>query len=348
MTTVTPAIEIGGETIRPGEQKLVSIPVANLSNQMPVTLPIHVIHGRAPGPTAFVCAALHGDELSGVEVIRRLLRIPELDALAGTLLCVPVVNGYGFISRSRYLPDRRDLNRSFPGASRGSLGAQLAHIFMAEVVARSDFGIDLHTAAVHRTNLPQIRSRFLTPRARALARAFGAPVMLFSDERPGSLRQAASDKGIDVLVYEGGEGLRLDELSVRAGVRGVLGCLAHEQMISLSDDVTSDVSPVFARSSKWTRAPESGVVRTLKTIGDRVEEDEVLALIASPYGGGEFEVEAAFDGIVIGRTNLPVVNLGDALFHIANVRAPEDAEAVVSDHARELEGDPVFDEDEII
>lgn len=342
------AFEIAGQRVEPGEQKLIDIPVAHLSNHVPVMLPVHVIHGAKPGPTAFVCAALHGDELTGVEVIRRLLRLPELNDVSGTILFVPVVNGYGFIARSRYLPDRRDLNRSFPGSARGSLGAQLANIFMTEIVDRSDFGIDLHTAAVHRTNLPQIRSRFVTARSRALAKAFGAPVLLLSDERPGSLRQAASDRGIDVLVYEGGEGLRLEELSVRAGVRGVLGVLAHNEMITLSAEDTSDMTPVFARSSKWIRAPEGGVVRTFKTIGDSVVAGEILAMIDSPYGDSEMEIPAEFDGIIIGRTNLPVVNLGDALFHVARVRTLEDAEMAVEDHARELNTDPVFDEDEII
>ncbi|MGI9405376.1 MAG: succinylglutamate desuccinylase/aspartoacylase family protein [Hyphomicrobiaceae bacterium] len=341
-------IEIGGVDIAAGEQRLVDIPVAHLSNHIPVTLPVHVIHGREAGPAAFVCAALHGDELSGVEIVRRLLRLPELEAIRGTLLCVPVVNGFGFIARSRYMPDRRDLNRSFPGSPVGSLGGQLAHIFMSEVVDRSEFGIDLHTAAVHRSNLPQIRSTFASPRARALARAFGAPVMLLSSERDGSLRQAASERGIDVLVYEGGEGLRLEELSVRAGVRGVLRVLAHEDMITLTEEEVSEVTPVFARSSKWVRAPEGGVVRTFKTTGDSVVEGDVLAMISSPYGERERQITAGFDGIIIGRTNLPVVNHGDALFHVARVRQLEDAESTIDEHAKELDRDPVFDEDEII
>ncbi len=339
---------IAGQTVESGKQKLIDIPVAHLSNHIPVTLPVHVVHGKEPGPTAFVCAALHGDELTGVEAIRRIMRMPELNDLKGTLLCVPVVNGYGFIVHSRYLPDRRDLNRLFPGTPRGSLGAQLAHIFMNEIVDRSDFGIDLHTAAVHRHNLPQIRSTFVTARSRALAKAFGAPVLLSSPERPGSLRQAASERGIDVLVYEGGEGLRLDELSIRSAVRGVLRVLASNDMIALPDDDGSDVTPVFARSSKWIRAPEGGVVRTFKTSGDSVVAGEVMAMIDSPYGDSEMEIPAEFDGIIIGRTNMPVVNLGDALFHVARVRTLEDAEIAVEDHARELESDPVFDEDEII
>lgn len=342
------SFEIGGQRVAPGEQKLIDIPVAHLSNHVPIMLPVHVVHGKAPGPTAFVCAALHGNELTGVEAIRRIMRTPELEELSGTLLCVPVVNGYGFIAHSRYMPDRRDLNRLFPGSPRGSLGAQLAHIFMTEVVDCSDFGFDLHTAAVHRHNLPQIRSTFVTARSRALAKAFGAPVLLSSPERSGSLRQAASERGIDVLVYEGGEGLRLDELSIRAAVRGVLRALASNEMIALPDDDGSDVTPVFARSSKWIRAPEGGVVRTFKTSGDSVVAGEIMAMIDSPYGDAEMEIPAEFDGIIIGRTNMPVVNLGDALFHVARVRTLEDAETAVEDHARELNEDPVFDEDEII
>ena len=151
------AFTIGGMTVEAGQRRLVDLPVSKLSNHTPVTLPVHVLHGHRPGPTMFLSAAIHGDELNGVEIIRRVLRTLQPGNIAGTLLCVPVVNAYGFIGRSRYLPDRRDLNRSFPGSAGGSLAARLAYLFLTEVVQRCQFGIDLHTAAVHRVNLPQIQ-----------------------------------------------------------------------------------------------------------------------------------------------------------------------------------------------
>ena len=180
---------IGGLSVAPGERRVVDLPISKLSNHAPVTLPVHVLHGSQPGPTMFVCAAIHGDELNGVEIIRRLLRTLEPQSISGTLLCVPVVNVYGFISRSRYLPDRRDLNRSFPGSANGSLAARLAHLFMTEIVKRSQIGIDLHTAAIHRVNLPQIRCLFhKRPRVQELGLAFGADVMLESPERRAPAR----------------------------------------------------------------------------------------------------------------------------------------------------------------
>ena len=187
---------------------------------------------RVRGQRCSSPAAIHGDELNGVEIIRRLLRTLDPHSIGGTLLCVPVVNVFGFISRSRYLPDRRDLNRSFPGSVNGSLAARLAHLFLTEIVKRSQVGIDLHTAAIHRINLPQIRCVFRKrPRVQELGRAFGADVMLESPERPGSLREAAREAGVDVLSYEGGEGLRFDEFAIRAGVDGITGVMLEMGML---------------------------------------------------------------------------------------------------------------------
>ena len=229
---------IGGSTVAPGERRLVDLPVSKLSNHTPVTLPVHVLHGSQPGPTMFVSAAVHGDELNGVEIIRRVLRTIQPGNIRGTLLCVPIVNAYGFIGRSRYLPDRRDLNRSFPGSANGSLGARLANLLLTEVVKRSQLGIDLHTAAIHRVNLPQIRCEFSrSQRCRDLGLAFGAQVVLESPERPGSLRRAAREAGVDVLVYEGGEGLRFDEFAIKAGVDGIAGVMLEIGMIELPDGV---------------------------------------------------------------------------------------------------------------
>ena len=206
------AFELGTHRIAPGTRETIDLPVSVLSDHMPVSMSAHVIHGRRPGPTLFVSAAVHGDEVIGVEIVRRLLRARNLDRLKGTLLAVPIVNAFGFMNHSRYLPDRRDLNRSFPGSAGGSLAARLAHIFMQEIVARSDAGIDLHSAAIHRTNLPQIRISPSKPETMALAEAFGAPLIVISKIRDGSLRQAAQDKGVNMLLYEAGE-------SVNAGAK---------------------------------------------------------------------------------------------------------------------------------
>ena len=311
---------IGGLAVKPGERRLVDLPISKLSNHAPVTLPVHVLHGAQPGPTMFVSAAIHGDELNGVEIIRRLLRTLTPGNINGTLLCVPVVNVFGFISRSRYLPDRRDLNRSFPGSATGSLAARLAHLFLTEIVKRSQVGIDLHTAAIHRINLPQIRCVFRQhPRVRELGKAFGAEVMLESAERPGSLREAARAVGVDVLSYEGGEGLRFDEFAIRAGVDGITGVMLKMGMLDLADGVEPPgerQTPVLINASSWLRSPEGGVFRTTKRIGDGVSVGDIVGHVANPYEDVAVEVRSPRRGIIIGRTTLPIVNMGDALLNI--------------------------------
>ena len=363
--TLRTPFQIGTVSVEPGERRLVDLPVSKLSNHTPVTLPVHVLHGLRPGPAMFVSAAVHGDELNGVEIIRRLLRTLQPGNISGTLLCVPVVNAYGFIGRSRYLPDRRDLNRAFPGSANGSLAARLAHLFLNEVVRRCQFGIDLHTAAVHRVNLPQIRADFrLGGRARELADAFGADVVLESPERPGSLRRAAREAGVDVLVYEGGEGLRFDEFAIKAGVDGIANVMLATGLLELPDGVdrrslAPDArAPVFANASRWVRAPDGGVFRTAKRIGEAVGEGETVGFVANPYEDSETAIRSPRRGIIVGRTTLPIVNMGDALFHIAwsqehaRVRPARDAVAEAATAALPAadfaDPDPLMDEDEII
>lgn len=346
------AFSIGGVAVEPGERRLVDIPVSKLSNHTPVTLPVHVLHGALPGPTMFVSAAIHGDELNGVEIIRRVLRALQPGNIRGTLMCVPVVNAYGFIGRSRYLPDRRDLNRSFPGSQTGSLAARLAHLFLVEVVTRSQIGIDLHTAAVHRVNLPQIRcAAEKRERCRELAEAFGVEVVLESPERTGSLRRAAREIGVDVLVYEGGEGLRFDEFAIKAGVDGIANVMLKIGMLELPESMEATAGearrqPVFANASKWVRAPEGGVLRTTKRIGDAVSEDEVIGYVANPYEDSDVPVRSPRRGIIIGRTTLPIVNMGDALFHVA--WSEEISRKRTRGDMSETIAEPVMDEDEII
>ena len=180
MPDIRKPFEIAGRRIAPGQRMTVDLPVSTLTDHTPVTMSVHVIHGKKPGPVMFVSAAIHGDEVIGVEIVRRLLRTPTLDRMAGTLLAIPIVNTFGFLNQSRYLPDRRDLNRVFPGSAAGSLAARLANLFLTEIVGRSDFGIDLHSAAIHRTNLPQVRISPGSDRMRHMAEVFGAPVIITS------------------------------------------------------------------------------------------------------------------------------------------------------------------------
>jgi len=222
---------IGEYRIPAGQRKTIELPVARLYTHTEMTLTVHVVHGKRPGPTLFVSAALHGDEINGVEIIRRLLKRKYLTGLKGTLIAIPIVNGFGFIHQSRYFPDRRDLNRMFPGAATGSLASRIAHLFMTEVASRCSHGIDLHTGSNHRFNLPQIRASLEDPVTARLAEDFGAPVIINAKTRDGSLREAVAELGIPVLLYEAGEALRFDELSIRTGLRGVISTMRSIGML---------------------------------------------------------------------------------------------------------------------
>ncbi len=332
-------ITIGGIEVLPGQRRSIDLEVARLYTHTPTTMPVQVVCGERDGPVLFVSAAIHGDELNGVEIIRRLLKAPALSKLRGTLIAVPIVNMHGFIHTSRYLPDRRDLNRSFPGSETGSLAARIAHLLMREIVNQSTHGIDLHTGAVHRTNLPQIRARLDDPQTLAMAGAFAAPVILNAAIRDGSLRAAAMVGSIPILLYEAGEALRLDEMSIRGGVEGIIRVMRLLGMLPKSRR-KAPPEPIVARSSNWVRAPQSGIFRAFALLGARVTRDQtVLGVVSDPFGEKEQEIRATFGGIVIGRLNLPLVNEGDALFHIASFDRNDLAAERVEDYQETLEGD---------
>jgi len=308
---------VGEVSVSAGTRAAIDLPITDLSTHTPVTMPVVVINGRRDGPRLFVCAALHGDEINGVEIIRRLLRISALRRLRGTLIAVPVVNVLGFLSQSRYLPDRRDLNRSFPGSARGSLASRMARLFLDEIVDRSTHGIDLHTGASHRDNFPQIRGNLDDAETARMAQAFGVPVVINTGFREGSLREAAAERGVPVIVYEAGEALRFHEPAVRAGVKGALRVMRELGMLPAKRSGRRERQSLIIRSSKWVRAPRSGLLRSVRPLGAQVRKDDVLGVIADPFGQNEVEVVASTDGIVIGKTNLPLVHEGDGLFHVA-------------------------------
>jgi predicted deacylase len=286
-------LSIGGVEVRPGERRTLDLPVTDLSTHTPISMPVHVVRGRRSGPSLFVCAALHGDEINGVEVIRRLLRLSALKRLQGTLIAVPIVNVLGFVSQSRYLPDRRDLNRSFPGSAQGSLAGRLARLFL------------------------QVRANLDDPECERLAQAFGVPFVINTGFREGSLREAAAQYGVPVIVYEAGEALRFDEACIRAGVKGVVRVMRQLGMLAPSSRKPKGLRSLVIRSSKWVRAPHSGLLRSSAALGSAVSEGQLLGVISDPFGENEAEVRASISGVVIGRSNIPLVHEGDALFHIA-------------------------------
>lgn len=312
---------IAGNVIEPGEHKTIELPAASLYTHTPITIPVHVIHGKKTGPRLLVIAAIHGDEINGVEIIRRLLKSLHVKQLNGALIAVPIANVYGFINLSRYLPDHRDLNRSFPGSQKGSLAARLANLFMTEIVSQCTHGIDLHSGIIHRTNLPQIRVNLKTQDAEQLAKAFNVPVIIHSNLRDGSLRQAGNELGIPILVYEAGEALRFDDTSIRVGVNGILNVMQKLNMLQIQKKV-KPVKPLIARSSTWIRAPHSGIVHPNIKLGDQINKNDALAIIADPFGSAETIITSPVAGMIIGKNNLPLVNEGDALFHIACFKKP--------------------------
>lgn len=313
-----PSFEIGPIRVRPGQAKAVSLPITRLVTGADVDLPVRVVHGREDGPTVWVDAAIHGDEAVGVEVIRQVLADIDPKSMRGTLIAIPIVNVLGFMTGDRYLPDRRDLNRSFPGSARGSLASRIAHLMMTEVVAKCDVGIDLHTGSDRRTNLPQIRADLEDDRTRELAEAFAAPVMLHAKIRDGSLRAAAREAGATVLLYEAGEAWRMDAWAIDAGVRGVRRVLATLGMTEPVDEDPPAPSQASYRSS-WVRARGTGMLHLEVALGEHVTEGQRIGGLFDSFGKRVRLVHAERSGVVIGRTEAPVVNSGDAVVHVAEV-----------------------------
>ncbi len=314
---------IAGQKIEPGTQRIVALPFASLYTQSKIEIPVHVFHGEKVGPRVFVISTIHGDELNGIEIIHRLHRNSALKNISGTLLTIPIANIFGFMERSRYLPDRRDLNRCFPGSKKGSLAARLAKIITDEIVVRCDYGIDLHTGAIGRFNMPQLRVNLSMPGVKRLARAFGAPIILNAKLRDHSLRASANKLGIPLLVYEAGEALRYNEFCIRMGVHGLLNLLTRLRMITDPGIKTLHEfkhSPIFSEDSRWIRANTSGMIQAVGEITQIVKKGDLLGYIHDPFQINKSKkVIAPFAGIIIGQNNIPLVNEGDALYHIAAI-----------------------------
>ncbi len=320
MAAPSPPLTIGGITVPNGKRVKIEIPVTHLPTGTTLSLPVVVLNGRYPGPRIWLSAAIHGDELNGVEIIRRVVRSLRISHLQGTVIAVPIVNLFGLLEQSRYLPDRRDLNRSFPGSHRGSLAARLAAIFMQEVVSHCTHGIDLHTAAIHRNNFPQIRANLNDAETYQFAKAFGAPIVIHADTRDGSLREAAANRRIPTLLYEGGEALRFSEEAIQVGVEGIRRILAYLGMYTV--DAPSQVTlSVESREARWVRASRGGFWHLKVALGQRVAHREVLGFITDALGTKTTVVRSPQAGWVIGQHQNPLVHQGDALVHIARAES---------------------------
>lgn len=310
------SVRVSDEVIPPGRTRRFEIPVARLPTGTGLSMPVSVVNGRKPGPTVWLSGAIHGDEINGVEVIRRVMRSIDARSLSGAIIAVPVVNVFGFIEESRYLPDGRDLNRSFPGSTRGSLASRLANLFMTQVVSQCQFGIDLHTAASHRINIPQVRADLDDAATRKLAGAFGAPFVIHARLRDGSLREAATKRGIGVLLYEAGQIHRFDPDAIEVGHRGVLRVLEAAGMGSWS--VPRARKPTEIRSTTWIRARRSGIATLDVELGQFVEKGERLGSIGDALGGRPTAITVHSSGFVIAKTQNPLVSQGSALVHLGS------------------------------
>ena len=309
-------LEIGGQVIPPGKRQHLELPVSHLPTQTILSLPVIAVNGKRDGPKLWLSAAIHGDEINGVEIIRQVLGKVKPYRLRGAIIAVPIVNIFGFLEQSRYLPDRRDLNRSFPGTRHGSLAARLANLFLKEIVSRCTHGIDLHTAALPRVNLPQIRANLEDAETYRCARAFGAPVMIQATVRDGSLRQAASKHGIPVLLYEAGEALRFDAEAIRVGVEGIFRVMDCLEMYALPFESELTI-PLEVNTTKWVRASRSGILHLTVKLGERVTKKQVLGTITDAFGDTSTKVRASVEGMVIGHVQNPLINQGDGLVHLA-------------------------------
>ena len=314
---VTELLTIGGETVQRGERRQILLTAPKLYDFTDMKIPVAVVRGHLPGPILFVSAAIHGDEINGVDIVRRLLRHRALTHLSGSLIAIPIVNVFGFNDKSRYLPDRRDLNRSFPGEKHGSLAAQIAYLFRTEIAEKCTHGIDLHTGAIHRRNLPQIRADLSQPENLRLAQAFGVPVILNASPRDGSLRDMVRQKQIPMLLYEAGTALRFETNAAKIGMHGILNVMRMIGMLPANPAPGAPREAYIAKSSHWVRSPISGIFLARKKLGERVNKGDMLGYITNPFGDHRKPIPSPYDGIIIGNSLLPLANEGDALFHIA-------------------------------
>jgi predicted deacylase len=329
---------INGHSVLAGTRRIIHLPIGVFTNNAPVDLSVVTIHGQKPGPTLLLTGCIHGDEINGAEIIRRLLRDRSLTKMRGTLLAVPIVNVPAFLNRSRYLPDRRDLNRLFPGSSSGSLGSRIARIITETLIPRADAVIDLHTGAVNRANLPQTRITADDEPSMAMAEAFHSPVTLKAPVRGNSFRSSCAEAGKPMVLFESGEALRLDAPSIRFGLQGVISVMRHLEMLPKrkSKAQLNKVHTVVCKRSYWERAPSGGIFTPLLALGKTVDVGTTLGFIADPYGEIETPVTATRAGILIGRTNEGLADEGDGLFHIgvfANLEEARDQIAMTHQYA---------------
>lgn len=306
-------IIINKQRVSPGEEAQIDIRIARLPSHTWIDLPVFVFRSKVDGPSLLLTAGIHGDEINGIEIVRKLITRKMISPDRGTVIAIPLVNVYGFINNSRNLPDGKDLNRCFPGGNAGSLAKQIAHIIMEEILPNIDYGVDFHTGGSRISNYPQIRALISNEKNLELAKAFGAPYIINSNLIDKSFRKAAAQIGKSILVYEGGESLRIDHLAIQEGMNGVIRLMNH---LKIKKSYLRKYKSTILRERSWTRAKMSGIFNAKVEYGDEVKKNQMIAVLTDPYGNLRVPVKSPIHGYVIGINNMPVVNAGDALFHI--------------------------------
>lgn len=308
-------VEIRNEKVGLGESKLIKIPVDRLPTGTLIEIPIYVFNGKEPGPTVLLQGGLHGDEINGIEIIRRMLIDKSYKIHKGCVIVIPLLNVFGFLSFSRDMHGK-DVNRSFPGSEKGSLANRMAYYLMKDLAENIDFGIDFHTGGAQRANYPQIRYTPNDERSKNLANIFNAPLTFASKLIPKSFRNECHKNKIPIVVYEGGESLRLDEHSIQEGINGTLRILRYFDMISDKVIVPTTEPSIEVEDRKWIRAKVAGLFSSKVENGSFVKAKQKIGVIMDTYGATNINVKAPFDGYIIAVNNLPIVNMGDAIFHI--------------------------------
>lgn len=312
-----PVGDWNGQIIEPGEARDIKLAISESYSGMTVRIPIHVRRSTQPGPTVFVTAALHGDEINGTGAIRELIQDETLQLTSGSLVLAPVLNLLGFDRHSRYLPDRRDLNRSFPGSTSGSLAGRMARTIFDEIVARGDYGIDLHTAATRRTNYPNVRGDLSMPEVRRISQAFGCDFILDGKGPTGAFRREACAAGRPSIILEGGEVCKVEPAIVATAIRGVRNVLVELCMLDGEPDMPE--YQVVIETTKWVRAERGGFLQFHVQPGEMVEQDQPLATNTNLLGRERSVLTAPFDAVVIGMTTLPAVSPGESVCHLGKL-----------------------------
>ena len=322
MNSHNSVLHILGEDIAAGESREINFHVAKLHSRTRVEVPVIINRSKKPGPVVLFTAGIHGDEVNGVEIIRQLIAKGINKPKKGTIICIPVINIFGFLNKSRELPDGRDLNRVFPGSKTGSLASQVAHKLMAEIIPQVDFIVDHHTGGAGRFNAPQIRIDKGTPKLKKWAKAYGAPFVVYSKKIPKSLRSACDKINIPMLLFEGGKSYHIDRLVTNSGVNGAKRILDHMGMLNSKFKVSAPKKGIiFIVESKWVRAKASGLFRPSIKLSEKVKKETVLGCITDAYGKFNQSVKADSEGYIININEAPIVYKGDALFRISTKTA---------------------------